>query len=156
MKKDEGGTYALFLYLDEGITEDVGSLGNLRFPRGVHVYAGSARSGLESRLSRHARAEKKVHWHVDRLTMRSECQVVGALTFGPGGPDECRIVYLLARLPWTEVAPPRFGASDHDCPGHLVLVGERPELVELAVSTLEKEGGVWLSFDGVERPGGPE
>jgi Uri superfamily endonuclease len=155
MAADGGGTYALFLSLDEGLSEEVGSLGWVRFPRGSYVYAGSAASGLGPRLLRHARAEKVLHWHVDRLTTRDECQVVGAVTFGPGGPGECRIVEVLSHLPWARVEPPGFGASDHRCPGHLVGLGERPELVEMAVRALEAEGGHWLSFDGVERPGGP-
>jgi Uri superfamily endonuclease len=151
-----GGTYALFLVLDEGFFEVVGALGRHRFPRGVYVYAGSAMSGLEPRLLRHAKPGKVVHWHIDRLTNRPECQVVGAVTFGPGGPDECQIVSILASIRWTQVAPAGFGSSDHDCPGHLVLLGERPELVDRAVDALVKAGGSWLSFDGIERPGGPE
>lgn len=156
MARDEGGTYALFLSLGEGFIEQVGTLGTVRFPRGAYVYAGSAVSGLGPRLLRHARPVKKVHWHVDRMTSRKECQVVGAVTFGPGGPSECRIVEALAGIPWTRVSPPGFGASDHGCAGHLVELGERPELLEKAVSALEAMGGSWLSFDGVERPGGPE
>lgn len=156
MSSERGGTYALFLVLDEPVTEDVGALGRQRFTRGVHIYAGSAASGLEHRLNRHARPSKKVHWHVDRLTVRPEVQVVGAVTFGPDGLNECEIVRVLGSLPWVKVTPPRFGSSDHDCPGHLVNLGERPELVEMAVRALEKEGGAWISFDGIERPGGPE
>ncbi|NIW88344.1 MAG: GIY-YIG nuclease family protein, partial [Thermoplasmata archaeon] len=39
--------------LDEGVTEEVGALGRIRFPRGNYVYAGSAASGLGPRLLRH-------------------------------------------------------------------------------------------------------
>jgi Uri superfamily endonuclease len=156
MTRDGGGRYALFFSLEEGLSEDVGSLGRLRFGRGVYVYAGSASSGLGPRLKRHAMPNKKVHWHIDRLTSRPECMVVGAVTFGPKGPDECSIVEAVLSIPWVEMGPSRFGASDHDCPGHLVVLGERPELVELAVSKLEGIGGAWISFDGIERPGGPE
>ncbi|UCC93926.1 MAG: GIY-YIG nuclease family protein [Thermoplasmata archaeon] len=155
MTVDGGGTYALFFMLEEGFSEAVGSLGRVRFPRGVYVYAGSARSGLGPRLLRHARPVKRVHWHIDRLTSRPECQVVGAVTFGPDGPSECDIVRWLVGIPWVVMGPERFGASDHDCPGHLVVLGERPESVERAVKRLEEEGGSWLSFDGIERPGGP-
>ncbi len=155
MREDKGGTYALFIDLEEGFSTHVGSLGRVRFPRGVHVYAGSAMSGLGPRLKRHARREKKVHWHVDVLTVRTECRVIGAVTFGPDGPSECEVVQTLAALPWTLVSPPGFGSSDHECPGHLVSLGERPELLEGAVAALEDRGGSWLSFDGVERPGGP-
>jgi len=151
-----GGTYALFLFLEEGFTITVGSLGPHRFPRGAYVYAGSADRVLGHRLLRHARGVKRVHWHVDHLTVREECQVVGAVTFPPGTLGECGIVEALGRLTWVEVAPPGFGASDHGCRGHLVRLGERPELLELAVGTLEGMGGSWLSFDGIRRPGGPE
>ncbi len=156
MSREKGGTYALLLSLEEGFTERVGSLGRVRFPRGNYVYAGSAAVSLGPRLLRHARVDKKVHWHVDTLTSKKECTVVGAVTFGPGGPSECMIVEAVAALPWVSIEPPGFGASDHRCPGHLVHLGERPELVESAVRTLENIGGHWLSFDGIERPGGPE
>jgi Uri superfamily endonuclease len=156
MNGNHGGTYALFFMLEEGFSVKVGSLGLLRFPRGVYVYAGSAASGLGPRLMRHARPVKRVHWHIDSLTSRPECQVAGAVTFGPDGPGECDIVEAVVSIPWAEMGPPRFGASDHGCGGHLVMLGERPELVERAVKVLEGQGGTWVSFDGIERPGGPE
>jgi Uri superfamily endonuclease len=156
MTRSEGGTYALFFLLEEGFSQDVGSLGRLRFARGVYVYAGSAMSGFEARLLRHARRDKRVHWHIDRLTSRAECRVVGAVTFGNGELDECAIVEAMLSIPWVEMGPARFGASDHACGGHLVVLGERPELVDRAVGALVGRGGAWLSFDGIERPGGPE
>ncbi len=159
MKRDggtaegRGGTYALFMLMNETVVTEVGALGTLRFGPGVYIYAGSAAKGLEPRLARHARRDKVVHWHVDRLTTRPECQVVGALTFGPGGPSECEIIELLMDIEGIAIEHPAFGSTDHGCAGHLVSLGQRPELVERAAGALEGEGGAWLSFDGIMRPG---
>jgi sugar fermentation stimulation protein A len=150
---DRGGTYALFLDMDEELVARVGTLGILRFGPGVYVYAGSARRGLEARLARHARRRKVVHWHVDTLTTGPGCLVVGAMTFGPGGPSECGIVEILLGIEGITLGHPSFGSTDHRCAGHLVFIGQRPELVERAVDALEARGGSWLSFDGVRRPG---
>jgi Uri superfamily endonuclease len=83
---------------------------------GRYLYAGSARGpgGLRARLARHQRADKKPHWHVDRITMAGT--VTGAWVF-PGG-DECAIVAALAHLP---VPLPGFGSSDcRRCVSHLL------------------------------------
>lgn len=85
-------------------------------PAGRYLYAGSARGpgGLRARLARHMRADKKPHWHIDRLTASGS--VEGAWVV-PGG-DECALVAALAHLP---VPLPGFGSSDcRNCPSHLL------------------------------------
>ena len=139
--------------MNETVVAEVGSLGTLRFGPGVYIYAGSASKGLEPRLARHARREKVIHWHIDRLTTMNECQMAGAMTFGPGGPGECQIIELLLAIDGVTVEHPSFGSMDHRCGGHLVSLGVRPEVVERAADTLADQGGTWLSFDGIRRPG---
>nr|WP_294519010.1 GIY-YIG nuclease family protein [uncultured Rhodopila sp.] len=83
---------------------------------GRYLYAGSARGpgGLRSRLMRHQRADKTLHWHIDRLTVAGTVQ--GAWIF-PGG-DECAIIAALRHLP---VPVPGFGSSDcRACVSHLL------------------------------------
>ena len=83
---------------------------------GRYLYAGSARGpgGLRARLARHMLADKKPHWHIDRLTGAGA--VEGAWVV-PGG-DECALVAALAHLP---VPMPGFGSSDcRVCASHLL------------------------------------
>ncbi len=85
-------------------------------PPGRYLYAGSARGpgGLRARLARHMRADKKPHWHIDRLTAAGA--VEGAWVI-PGG-DECALVAALAHLP---VPLPGFGSTDcRTCASHLL------------------------------------
>jgi Uri superfamily endonuclease len=42
-------------------------IGNI-FSKGYYYYIGSAQKNLQSRLNRHKKVEKKVHWHIDYLT----------------------------------------------------------------------------------------
>ena len=62
------GTYILAMTLRSDIRIEVGSLGGILFPAGEYCYAGSAMNGLDQRIRRHLSADKKIHWHIDRLT----------------------------------------------------------------------------------------
>jgi len=152
---DETGTYALFLDLEEEVHTEVGALGRCRFPGGLHVYAGSAMNGLRARLARHVRREKRVHWHVDRLTTAAGCRVLGAVVFTSPVLGECEIVGALEGVEDAEVRPPRFGASDHGCRGHLVWMGDDGPGVRVAKALLTDgaSGGRWLSGEDLWRPG---
>ena len=151
---DEAGTYALFLHLEEELQMQVGALGLCSFPMGVHVYAGSAMRGLRARLARHVRRDKRVHWQVDRLTTATGCRVLGAVVFTSPVLRECDIIGTLEGVEGAEVRPPRFGASDHGCRGHLVWMGEGVSIAQVAVAHLTKgtTGGRWLSGEDIWRP----
>lgn len=101
----------------------VGSLGPVAFARGWYAYVGSARRGRDARVARHLRAEKPVRWHVDYLSSRFPGHVAwlvdSALT-------ECELAGALARLPGASRRPPRFGAGDCRCAGHLIVLPARP------------------------------
>lgn len=85
---------------------------------GTYVYAGSANGpgGIAARVARHMRKDKKLHWHVDALTLAAS--EITALAF-PGG-SECALVKRL--LGEGYAAPlPGFGSSDcQTCPAHLL------------------------------------
>ena len=66
------GTYILIITLGSDIVLDVGALGPLHFPKGLYCYVGSAMGGLDQRVSRHLSKDKKVRWHIDRLTMAAD------------------------------------------------------------------------------------
>ena len=61
------GTYVLLIELATAATIQVGRLGMLAFAKGYYAYVGSALGGLEQRIDRHLRTEKKLFWHIDYL-----------------------------------------------------------------------------------------
>lgn len=61
------GRYQLLIGLKQPARIRVGALGVCQFPAGWYVYTGSARGGLAQRISRHLRADRRLHWHVDYL-----------------------------------------------------------------------------------------
>ncbi len=52
----------------------IGSLGVIGFRKGLYLYVGSAKRGY-SRVRRHLSKEKKLRWHIDYLTIRSDVEV---------------------------------------------------------------------------------
>ncbi len=114
----EPGAYALTFRLDDPVTLPIPRLQNPVLAEGIYVYAGSAfgPGGIRARVSRHLRADKKAHWHIDRLSARAACIDVKIY---PGGRECALVADLLAT--GAVVPVPGFGSSDcRDCPAHLV------------------------------------
>jgi len=61
------GCYILIIELKENKKIRIGSIGKIDFKKGFYAYIGSALNGLEQRITRHLRKEKKIHWHIDYL-----------------------------------------------------------------------------------------
>lgn len=89
------------------------------FAPGCYVYAGSAHGpgGIDARLRRHVRRQKKLHWHVDRLTVAADDIHAFAIKDG----SECEIIARLGRLAGFRHPIAGFGSSDcRACPSHLL------------------------------------
>jgi Uri superfamily endonuclease len=131
------GTYVLAIGVKRPITVEIGALGALDFADGTYAYVGSAfgPSGF-ARLDRHrelARGERDVrHWHVDYLLGHEAASLVATVRY-PGADRECE---LARTLPGERV--PEFGASDCDCPAHLLETPGFEALFEAAADA----GGV--------------
>lgn len=119
------GTYILVLELEHPLRLRVGALGEFEFPAGYYLYVGSALNGLEKRLERHLRREKRLHWHIDHL--RRHAEVVEVWYTVSEQRLECRWADIVRRLPGARLPAPRFGASDCGCPAHLVYVPVHPD-----------------------------
>jgi Uri superfamily endonuclease len=124
------GTYVLALRLGRMESITVGRLGEIEFPAGWYLYAGSALGpgGLQARLARHQRRNatgKRLHWHIDYLRERASWG--GAWICTSEKRLECTWAGLLRRLPGTEIVARGFGASDCHCPAHLVRAPDLPE-----------------------------
>jgi len=120
MPPDQEGTYALILELPRAAELQIGRLGRFQFPAGRYAYVGSARGpgGLAARISRHLRASKPLHWHIDYLRARAQPIEVWYATGAQ--KRECAWAQALSRLPSGSTPAPRFGASDCRCATHLI------------------------------------
>ena len=126
------GSYILMLALPEQRAIRVGRLGILSFKPGYYAYVGSAQGGLEGRIRRHLRADKKPHWHIDYL--RREANVAGIMRIFSPLRAECALARALAE----ELAVIKgFGASDCGCSGHLFYSRERPDMVTAIAGVAE-------------------
>ena len=127
------GAYALLISHDKDEEIRVGSLGSIHFPKGHYLYIGSAMNGIEGRVRRHLRREKKVHWHIDYLLSYANIATVYFLEGQKG--MECSLARQCKK---GFLAIPRFGSSDCTCKGHL-FYGDKDELVQCAINNKMKE-----------------
>lgn len=116
------GSYLLILALERAEELEVGRLGRISFPAGLYLYCGSALNGVEARVARHLRKEKRLHWHIDRLLASGEA--VGALVILGEERLECRMADLLAEHETILRPINGFGCSDCSCRSHLFHVAD--------------------------------
>lgn len=108
-KEPKKGSYVLLIFLEEPLEVKVrGAAHELEV--GHYAYCGSAMGpgGLASRIARHRRSDKKVHWHVDQVTTRApvlEACVTDLM-------NECDLAERLLGQPEVSVPLPGFGSSD--------------------------------------------
>jgi Uri superfamily endonuclease len=121
------GTYALLLRLSDAQQLRVGKLGRFDFPAGWYVYTGSAcgPGGIAARVARHARAAKRLHWHIDYLLPPAELLGVWRAV---GQRAECIWAQRIGSLPAAHICAERFGASDCRCRAHLFYFVHRPAI----------------------------
>jgi Uri superfamily endonuclease len=134
MSEPSKGTYALVLHLEctEEIT--VGKLGTFTFPAGYYLYVGSALGpgGLEARLARHRRRDKKLRWHIDYLL--EHAQLVEVWSAASTQKMECLWAQAAQELPGGEIPVSGFGSSDCRCPSHLIYLARKPTYDELEIA----------------------
>jgi sugar fermentation stimulation protein A len=119
------GSYLLVIRTPRRLELVVGRLGRRTFPRGWHVYAGSARRGLRARLAHHLDVGRPTHWHVDVLRQAGDLAEVWVVSTPE--PGECALARAVAALPGAQLQS-GFGSSDCRCAGHLVSFPRRPPL----------------------------
>ncbi len=131
------GAYALLIDLGRRVDVEIGGARHVVLAPGLYVYAGSAYGpgGIAGRLARHLRRDKRLHWHVDRLTVAA--RHTAAFAF-PGG-RECDIVGWLLQRSDFSVAAAGFGSSDcRTCSSHLLQCLDP----DRAAATVKALGGV--------------
>lgn len=131
----ETGAYVLLITVPEEICAEIGALGEIVFSAGAYAYVGSAMNGLQQRIRRHLRDEKRKHWHIDYLLQ--DAAVTDVVT----APSERRIECELARkLSHLAASVPGFGSSDCQCASHLFYapdVTQLRQMVDEAVAAVE-------------------
>ncbi len=111
------GAYILLTHLAQDEEIEVGRLGTFLFCRGEYAYVGSAMGGLDARVARHLRAEKKLHWHIDYLLERAS--VTEVLEYESATRMECELSDALSRSEASTTPVRGFGSSDCRCLSHL-------------------------------------
>ena len=103
-------------------TIDIGRLGRFSFPKGKYIYTGSAKRGLNSRIDRHKRSDKKLHWHIDYLLETKSAKITKVEVFEFQENGECALNQPIEG----EHIVSGFGSSDcrNKCISHLVFVGK--------------------------------
>ena len=72
--------------------------------------------GIEARVARHLKSEKRLRWHIDCLLSHPGVEVVGVYVWETTERRECEVARMLAGE--CEVVP-GFGSTDSRCRGHL-------------------------------------
>jgi len=120
------GAYLLLLRLDRPV-DLPRRAAHWHIGPGLYAYAGSAYGpgGLRARIGRHLASAKRLHWHVDHLTVRAADISVLICP----GVSECLFVERLLATGAFDIPYPGFGSSDcRRCGSHLLrLTGYSPD-----------------------------
>ncbi|MFC2034132.1 DUF123 domain-containing protein [Chloroflexota bacterium] len=112
--REDKGSYILLLELPREQTITIGKLSHINFFEGYYAYVGSALNGLNSRINRHLRRDKKIHWHIDYLLQKA--YISSIIIYLTNDRIECKIAQALNQnLNYI----PGFGSSDCHCRSHL-------------------------------------
>jgi len=112
------GAYILLIHLKNSLTLDLPRLLADSVGPGWYAYAGSAYGpgGLPARLARHERKTKRLHWHIDRLTIHARPYAIPIVD-----GNECAIVSALLTSDRFYIPIPGFGSTDcRICRSHLL------------------------------------
>jgi len=123
------GIYQLLIYLPYKKDIEIGKLGRFQFKAGYYVYTGSAMNGLESRIARHKRKQKRRHWHIDYLLEYAE--IIDIVTYPTIEKLECYFNNQILLKQNCQIPVKGFGSSDCNCITHLLYFEERPILYKM-------------------------
>jgi len=119
------GSYLLLIELKDKVTIQIGKLGKIDFMKGFYVYVGSAINRLESRINRHLREEKNIHWHIDFLLNSAE--IINVFYKENSFKEECKISNEFKKK---LQSVKNFGSSDCKCKSHL-FYGNYEEIMRI-------------------------
>ena len=129
------GVYVLIIELPNNSDVELGKSGKgkTKFKSGFYAYVGSALNGLEKRIERHLRKEKKLYWHIDYLLEKAE--IVKVIYAETCLKMECKIAGNLAgNLHYIN----NFGCSDCGCESHLFYCTDFDNLKNLILISFKE------------------
>ena len=135
--------YALVFKLKHGFKGRVGSLGEVVLEPGIYVYIGSARGGggLRARILRHISRSKRIHWHIDYVTMSKGYEPLLAVYTKTEDDVEEEIARNLISYNAFSIACQRFGSTDKNSPSHLLkCIDEFNKCIEIIVEIFKQYG----------------
>ena len=112
------GAYLLLLNLLSLATISTKHSNKVDFSPSWYIYAGSAYGpgGVRARLLRHCNRKKKIHWHIDQLSVVADTY---AMTFFDD--NECRLLRVLEKSKDFKFPLKGFGSTDcRSCASHLL------------------------------------
>ena len=130
--------YIVLTYVPRRTSVPVGALGSVAFARGWYAYVGSAARARRARVARHLAPFRPLRWHADYLFTAFPARRAWLVD---GAAGECELAGALAALPGASRRPPRFGAGDCRCAGHLVRFSRPPRRADVA-SAAGRNGAV--------------
>lgn len=108
------GSYILIIKMKDDLSISIGKIGKEKFYKSYYVYIGSAVTGLEKRIQRHLRDDKKMHWHIDYLLKYAN--ITDIFYKESTYKEECDIA---KKLDKNLMSIKGFGCSDCKCESHL-------------------------------------
>ena len=121
LKKADGSTYLLLIYVDNREQLFIGKLGWVNFTPGYYTYIGSAKKSIQKRLLRHLKGQKKEFWHIDYLLSSASSARVTNIWINRE-QCECTISQKILQNGIGTVIKKGFGSSDCHCPTHLFRI----------------------------------
>lgn len=116
MKK---GSYILVIENKKDCRVRVGSLGSIKFGKGLYAYVGSAMNGLEARIRRHLSKNKKTFWHIDYFLKNRNVKIKEVYYKVSDVKEECKIAKKVSQYGEPLKC---FGCSDCKCKSHLFRI----------------------------------
>lgn len=126
------GSYILLIKLTEEKEIAVGGWQSIPFRDGYYAYVGSAMGGLQARIKRHLKRDKKLHWHIDYLLQKAN--VTGVILCETWDRVECTIARGLK--PQLDSIS-GFGCSDCQCSSHLFFAANEEDMKSVIMATLD-------------------
>ena len=127
------GIYVLVFKIGRKLQAKIGSLGRMKFDKGIYAYVGSAQNNLEKRIARHKSKNKKKFWHIDYLLDNEFTKVLDIFYKNSRRLEECKIADKLGK---TEILIPNFGCSDCNCKSHLFRIKNLDIILGLGMKEL--------------------
>lgn len=120
LNKSDRGTYILVIDLKKSQRIAAGKLPETEYKNGIYLYIGKAGNGLQGRLNRHLKKEKRLFWHIDYLLQKA---MIKEIWIKRDFFYECQTASEIHSYLENSIFPQKkFGSSDCNCPSHLLLL----------------------------------